>query len=249
MTSVRKLGGRVVGAAMAAVLMSACGFTSSTPPATNSTSPPSGKSHAHHRRKTGRGAAYRVVGVAASSLSLKRGHHAAITVATSVPVYFEGARVSVSGWLHTGERVRVVGTTSSPSLLELLPTAAGTIQQASASSLVITTAKHKSLTLSLPSTYPSGDTVDIGQAVAVGAHVAVVATRSQPAALLGLADVPTVVHGTLVSKSGSNVVVSVGGKNTPSLPFLGPSQRLTHLAAGQKVTVLESQAGTPLAAQ
>lgn len=249
MTSVRKLGSRVIGAATAAVLMSACGFTSSTPPATNSTSPPAGKSHARHRRKAHRLAAYRVVGVAASSLTLKQGHHTAVSVSTSVPLYFEGARIPATGWLHAGERVRVVGTTAAPSLLELLPTATGTIQQASASTLVVTTAKHKSLTVSLPSTYPAGDTVDVGQPLGVGAHVAILATRSHPAGLLGLAGVPTPVHGTLVSKSGSTIVASVGGKDTASLPFLGAPQRLAHLAAGQKVTVLESSAGTPLAAQ
>lgn len=249
MSSVRRIGGRVAGAALAAVLMSACGFGSSAPAAGHSSAPPAGKTHAHHRRATRRQAAYRIVGVTASSVTLQRGHRAQVTVSTTVPVYFEGARVSAGGWLRTGERVRVVGATSSPSLLALLPTAIGTVQQASSHTLTITTAKHKSVTVSLPSTYPTGDTVDVGQAVAVGSRVAVLATRTKPAALVGLAGVPTVVHGTLVSKSGSTVVVSVGGKDTAPLPFLGPSTKLAHLTAGKKVAVLETPAGAPLAAQ
>ena len=249
MTSVRRLGGPMAGAALAAVLISACGVTSSTPPATNSTSPPASKSPAHHHRRSKRLAAYRIAGVSTASVTLKGGHHGTITVPSSVPVYFEGARLPAAGWLYTGERVRVVGTTSLPSLLELLPTAAGTIQQVSSSTLVVTTAKHKQVTVSLPSTYPSGDTVDVGQPLEVGAHVAILATRSKPPRLLGLAGMPTLVHGTLVSKSGSAIVASVGGKDTASLPFLGPPQRLAHLAAGQTVTVLESSAGAPLAAQ
>lgn len=227
-------------------LLTGCGVGGSSTPA--ATAP---ASHAGHHKKTGKHAkkkarhAYRVTSVASGSLTIKAGHHT-YTVSASVPVYFEGSAVSESTWVKPGERVRLLGGAQSPTAVLILPTVQGKVSAITSQSVTVSTASGKSLTLAIPTGLLS---TDISMPLQSGqAFVGIALHPSSGQTLIGVASRPSVATATVVSVSGQTVVVSVSGKNSSPLPFLGPHALLSKLKAGRHIKVMLGQNGVPLAA-
>lgn len=236
----------LAGASLAAlaVLAGGCGLGSASPPAKAPAASPAPKHH-RHAIHAHRGGVLRISAVSSTQVSLSHGrHHAAVS--SSLPVYFEGVRVSAA-WLHVGERVHWVGAASAPTALELRASVAGTVQQVSPTLITVRTAKGKAVSLALPTPVAAAN---LTWPPAVGTKVAILAEprgSGQDPVAAGIAGQPTVAHGQFVSRSGSQIVVAVNGHDSPALPFLGAPGRLAKLKPGQALTVWESAAGQPLA--
>lgn len=233
-------------ALLSLTILTGCGIGgSSTPSANAPAATHTGHHHKPHKHpKKHAVRAYRVTTVAATGITVKAGPHT-YTVPVTVPVYFEASPVSEATWVKSGERVKLLGGTTSPSAMVLLPSAQGTVSSVSAQSITLSTAAGKSLTLSLPASLLS---TDIATPLKTGQALAGLTVKgSSSRTLVGVATRPTVTSATLVSVTGHTVVVALNGKNSAPLPFLGPQRLLGKLTAGRTIKVLLGLNGVALA--